>query len=94
MDEPSLIVAAEIENSNAGTNYIRAGVEYNIYPGLFLRGGIDKLDLSNADFPARPSLGFSYLYKVNSITFGFDYAFALEPYSAGDVHIIGLNILF
>lgn len=93
-DEPNLIAAIEFENSNAGTNYLRMGAEYNIYPNFFVRAGIDKLNLSNFDSPIRPSAGFSYFYQMNSIRIGIDYAFVLEPYSSGDQHIIGVNINF
>ena len=90
-DNPNLIVSAEIENSNAETTYIRFGAEYNVYPGFFVRGGMDKWNLSNSDFPARPSLGFSYFYTLNSLKLGVDYAFVVEPFSSSDQHIVGLT---
>lgn len=92
--EQKILAAVEFESSNGGTNYLRAGCEYNIYADLFLRAGLDRLNISNTDEPVRPSAGFSYFYSLNSIRFGFDYAFVIEPYSAGDQHIIGLNINF
>ena len=58
--EIKLLTAIEFENSNAGTNIIRLGAEYNIYENLFLRGGIDQFNLSNTDAGLKPSLGFSY----------------------------------
>jgi hypothetical protein len=94
LNEPNIILAAEVENSNAGTTYIRFGAEYNLYEGLFVRGGMDRLNLSNSDFPVRPSLGFSYFYNWNSVKLGVDYAFVVEPYSSSDQHIIGLTINF
>ena len=93
-DEPKLIAALEFESSNAGTNFLRGGAEYNIYQDLFLRAGFDKLNLSNKDFPIRPSFGFSYFYLLNTVKFGIDYAFVIEPYSSSDQHIIGININF
>ena len=93
-DDPKIIVAVELENSNAHTNYLRGGAEYNVFEGLFVRGGVDKYDLNNSDFPARPSLGFSYFYVWDNIVFGVDYAFVSEPYSSADQHIVGLNIKF
>lgn len=92
--DAGLIAAMEFESSNAGTNYIRGGVEYNIYKDLFLRAGIDKLDLSNSDVPPRPSLGFSYFYELNSFKIGIEYAFVVEPYSSSDSHILGINFTF
>jgi len=93
-DVPKILASIEFENSNAGTNILRAGGEYNIYENLFLRAGIDKLNLSNSDFPARPSFGFSYFYLLNQTRFGIDYAFVIEPYSSSDEHIIGINVNF
>lgn len=93
-DEPKIIAAIEFENSNGGTNILRAGGEYNIYQNLFLRAGFDKLNLSNFDFPIRPTFGFSYFYKIDSLKVGIDYAFVIEPYSSDDQHIIGININF
>ena len=93
-DEPKIIAAVEFENSDGGTNFIRAGGEYNIYESLYLRAGFDKLNLSNFDFPVRPAFGFSYFYSLNSVKFGIDYAFVIEPYSSSDQHIIGINVNF
>lgn len=94
MDNPKLIASVEFENSNAETNILRFGVEYNIYDQLYLRGGLDKWNLSNSDFPARPSFGFSYFKNVDNLTFGIDYAFVIEPYSSSDQHIVGVNFNF
>jgi len=93
-NNPNLLIAVEFENSNAGTNYIRAGAEYNIYDQLFLRAGLDKWNLSNSEFPARPSFGFSYSKEVSDYTLGVDYAFVIEPYSDSNQHIIGVNFNF
>ncbi|MBX3008557.1 MAG: hypothetical protein KF816_11110 [Melioribacteraceae bacterium] len=90
----NLILAAEFENSNAGTNIFRGGAEYMIYENLFIRAGFDKLNISNSDFPVRPSAGFSYLYSLSSTVIGIDYAFAMEPYSLFDQHIVGINLNF
>ena len=93
-NEPKLVTVLEFESSNGGTNIIRGGAEYNIFNDLFLRAGFDKLNLSNYDFPVRPSFGFSYFYNYNSMKFGVDYAFVIEPYSSSDQHIIGVNFNF
>jgi len=93
-NEPKIIASVEFENSNAGTNILRGGAEYNIYEDLFLRAGFDKLNLSNYDFPVRPSFGFSYFYSLNTVKFGVNYAFVIEPYSSSSQHIVGININF
>jgi len=90
--QPNLTAAFEFENSNASTNYIRFGIEYEIYSNLFVRSGLDKLNLSNFDAPVRPSVGFSYSYNSGSWTIGVDYAFVWEPYTVtNDQHILGLT---
>ncbi len=89
--EPQIIVSAEIENSNANSNIFRFGAEYGIYPGLKIRTGIDKINLSNSDIPARPSFGFSYEYSFESWVVGVDYAYAYEPYSINNSHILSIN---
>jgi hypothetical protein len=89
-----LIASAEFENSNAETNILRLGAEYNLIENLFVRGGIDQFNLSNSDFPPKPALGFSYFKELGNITFGVDYAFMIEQYSPYDRHIVGLSVNF
>jgi len=92
---PNIIAAIEFESSNAGTNYLRGGIEYNIHTNLYLRAGLDKLNFSNFSTPVRPSLGFSYLYNHADWTLGFDYTFVYEPYSLfNDQHVLGLTFNF
>ncbi len=93
-DELGLIADVDFENSNAGSNIVRAGIEYNIITGLYLRGGFDQFNLSNADEPAQPTFGFSYFKQFGDITAGINYAFMIERYSPEDRHIVGLNINF
>lgn len=92
--EVKLLTAFEFENSNAETNIIRLGAEYNIYEGLFLRGGIDQFNLNNIKAAFKPSLGFSYLARLGSYLLSVDYAYMVEQYSPSDRHIIGLNFNF
>ncbi len=94
LKDPNLLVSVEWEGSNMGTNYIRLGAEYEVFENLFLRGGFDRWNLSNADEPMRPALGFSYARPFGSTVIGFDYAFVVEPYSDYASHIIGLNFNF
>lgn len=93
-DKPKLIAAVEFESSNAGTNFLRAGAEYNIYEPFFIRAGIDRWNLSNSDFPVRPTFGFSFIGPIGKIKVGIDYAFVIEPYSSSDQHVLGVNFNF
>lgn len=92
--DSKLVTGAEFESSNGSTNFLRFGAEYNIFENLFLRAGIDRLSLSNSDIPARPSCGFEYNYQLSSFYVGINYAYIIEPYSAWNAHIIGVNINF
>ena len=94
LENPDLLVTLEFEHSNAETDFLRIGAEYVIFTNLFLRSGIDKVSISNADIPMRPSFGFSYFGKIGDFDLGFDYAFVIEPYSSHDQHIVGLQFLF
>lgn len=91
---PNLIASLEFENSNAESNYIRIGAEYNIYENLYFRGGVDRIDIGNFDIPVRPAVGFTYFHDLNFAVVGINYAFAVEPYSSHDQHIVGLNFNF
>jgi len=89
-----LLASLEFENSSGETNIIRAGAEYNIYEGLYLRAGIDQFNLSNSDFLPKPAAGFSYARNFDGITVGVDYAFMIEQYSPQDRHVVGINVVF
>lgn len=86
-----LLASFEFESSNAKTNYIKFGAEYNPFDNIFFRAGIDKINLNNTNAPIRPSFGLSYFYAFNNYILGFDYAYVIEPYSSSDQHVIGLN---
>lgn len=88
-----ILGAIEFENSNAQTNILRAGVEYNIYDQLYIRGGIDQFNLDNLDWPVVPSLGFSFFKAFNSLVVGVEYAYQFEQYTGGR-NIIGINFNF
>lgn len=93
-NNPDIIASVEYESSGSDVNYLRFGAEYNIYENFFLRAGLDKLNLSNFDMPARPGAGFSFVKAVNGMNLGIDYAFVLEPYSPSDMHILGISFRF
>ena len=92
--ELGLIGAVEFENSNAETNILRAGVEYNIYDQFFIRGGVDQFNITNTDWPVKPSLGFSFFQPFGNLVVGVDYAFQIEQYSSADRHILSVNFNF
>lgn len=91
--EPKVLAVIELENTNADANFLRLGAEYNMYENLFLRAGVDKINLNNSDFPAKPSFGFSYTFGFEGWKLGFDYAYVYEPYSINNIHVLGLNFI-
>lgn len=92
--ESKILISAEFESSNGGTNIIRAGAEYNIIDRLYFRAGFDQFNLTNKDWPVKPSAGFSYFKQFGNIVAGVDYAFMIEQNSPSDMHIVGLSINF
>ncbi len=89
-----LQIAAEYLFDNYDSRIIRIGAEYNIYEKLFLRGGIDNLNLSNKDDKPRPSLGFSYSKVLGTMSAGVDYAFQVENYSSSHRHFVNVFLVF
>jgi len=94
LDDPAVIASIEFENSNFNTSFIRLGAEYNIYEKLFLRAGLDRLNVSNTDYPARPGFGFSFFKEAGASLIGVNYAFVIEPYSSSNQHILGVDFNF
>ncbi len=92
--EIGILGSIEFENSNAETNILRAGIEYNIYDQFFIRGGVDQFNVNNTDWPVKPALGFSFFKAFNTLVVGVDYAFQLEQYSSSDRHIVSVNFNF
>jgi len=92
--ELGLLGSVEFENSSVKTNILRAGVEYNIYDQFFIRGGIDQFNMTNTDWPVKPSLGFSFFQPFGDLVVGVDYAFQIEQYSSADRHILSVNFNF
>ena len=92
--DDKLLIAVDFESSNSDSQLFRIGAEYNIHENLYIRSGIDRVHLNNSDIPARPSFGFSYFYNLENNKIGIDYAFVVEPYSAGDLHVVGVNFAF
>ncbi len=84
------LIAVEYERSSVKTNYLRGGVEYSPVEKLFLRAGIDRLNISNFDEPALFSFGFEYTHTLLGLEMGMNYAFVIEHYSTGNRHVIGI----
>ena len=90
----NLLLAAEFSSLRKDYNIFRFGAEWNIYENLYIRTGVDELNISDFNRPAKPSIGFSYSRDVKGWLIGFDYAYVFEPYSPSGIHVVGLNIKF
>jgi len=87
-----VILSGEFE-SIGSAQYVRIGSEIEVYDGIHIRGGMDRIG-TNAELPAKPSLGISFQTKVAHWTPSFDYAYVFEPYSPSGIHILSLALRF
>ena len=70
---------------------LRVGAEYRASGAFTLRGGVDRIG-ADALEGVTPSLGFMVEQPVGPLRARGEYAFVLEPYSAGSMHLITLRI--
>jgi len=93
-DDFNLLESTEYYFDNFGTKIIRFGGEYSPVTDLFLRAGVDNLQLYNGDESVKPSFGIGYVQNFSNVLIGFDYAFMYEPYSSQDRHIVSARVNF
>lgn len=67
----------------------RLGAEYRLADALSVRGGVDRL---GAGATAQPSAGFAVTQPVGALTLRAEYAFALQPFDAGGLHMITMRV--
>lgn len=70
---------------------LRVGAEYRLSDIFALRGGVDRIG-ADALEGVTPSAGFMVEQPVGPLSVRGEYAFVLEPYSAGAMHLITLRI--
>jgi len=87
-----IILSSEFESIGSAA-YVRAGSEIEVYNGVHIRGGIDQI-ATNADLPAKPSLGMSLQTRIANWTPSFQYAYVFEPYSPSGIHILSVALRF
>lgn len=92
--EEKILISGEFLFNNFSKKMLRFGVEYFPIENLCARGGIDNIDINNADEPLRPALGFSYVHNLFDYLIAIEYAFIVENYSPSDRHIVGINFKF
>lgn len=88
-DLPIEVIMTEDLRLRSGT--LRVGGEYHLAEALALRGGLDRV--GNGDFEAvQPTFGFMVEQPVGNLRARAEYAFALEPYALGTLHLLTLRI--
>jgi hypothetical protein len=85
---PTTIVRSE--DLSIFESRLRVGGEYQLSPELAVRAGFDQLRSDIGGF--KPSAGFSIKYPVGKLLTAAEYAFVLEPYAVGTMHLITLKI--
>lgn len=87
-------VPSEVVNSEVSTMYdgrLRVGLEYRPTNVFAIRGGVDRIG-ADALEGVTPSAGFMIEQPVGPLSMRGEYAFVLEPYGAGAMHLITLRI--
>jgi hypothetical protein len=72
-------------------NRARVGVEYQLSDIFTVRGGIDRIGAGTLE-GVTPSAGFMIEQPVGPLVARAEYAFVLEPYNVGAMHLITLRI--
>ncbi len=88
-DAPMEVVDSEKSSTYAGR--LRVGAEYRPVDVITLRGGIDRIG-ADALEGVTPSAGFMIEQPIGPLRARGEYAFMLEPYHAGAMHLITLRI--
>ena len=87
------IAAAEVEMID-DVLLGRLGVEVPVAKNIWLRGGVERLDFSDAGIDPRPSFGFSVAQPVAQLQPVIHYAFILEPVAPSPTHVLSFALQF
>lgn len=72
----------------------RLGLEVPVAENIWLRGGVERLDFSDAGIDPRPSFGFSVSQPVAQMRPIIHYAFVLEPVAPSPTHVLSFGLQF
>lgn len=86
------VIAGELEWVGS-TWQSRFGAEIYLHERFAIRGGIDQISFNGA-INAKPSIGLSVQPPITALNPTLHYAYVLEPYSPGGVHLISLSLDF
>ena len=87
-------VPREVVNTETLTlqeNRVRFGGEYRLAEAFVVRGGVDQLGSGEVD-GLKPTAGFMVEQPVGNLRVRAEYAFALEPFAVGTMHLLSLRI--
>ena len=87
-DEPLEI--SSVEELTIQDSQLRIGGEYRLSAPFALRAGLDRIGDSIEGM--RPSAGFVLAQPLGELLFWVEYAFALEPYNTGTMHVMTLRL--
>ncbi len=76
-----------------GGQKLRVGAEYQLAAPFVVRGGVDGFGADGVGGALRPSLGFGIEQAAGPLVLRGGYAFVLEPYSTGAMHLITVQVL-
>ncbi len=88
------IVDAEFEHSSDKIDIIRIGAEYMMTENFYLRGGMDRWELSDNATGVKPSFGFTVKNSFNGWAPAVNYAYVVEGFAPHGMHIITLTVAF
>ncbi|MDX9757877.1 MAG: hypothetical protein RBU27_01845 [Bacteroidota bacterium] len=72
----------------------RLGVEVPVAENIWLRGGVERVDFSDAGIDPRPTFGFSIAQPVAQLHPVIHYAFILEPVAPSPTHVLSFALHF
>ncbi len=73
------------------SSYLRFGGEYDLTDRFKVRGGVDQFG-SEGFSESRPSTGFTLVQPVGGLVMRVEYAFLLEPFAVGTLHVLSLRL--
>lgn len=87
-------IAADVEFSDQATIHAKVGIEIAILSEVFVRAGMDRINLKDKGMGVRPAFGFTARQSFDSWTPAVNYAFVLEPFAPSGLHMISLSVIF
>jgi hypothetical protein len=88
----SPLVVSETQELDLHTGLLRAGAEWRLVDAFAIRTGIDRVGGSVGE--TIPSFGFVVDEQLGQLGGRIEYAFGLEPFALGTMHVIGVRLAF